>query len=157
MVISALEDSALGVVSALEDSALEVDSALGVVSAPPSSLLCWGSRRHFCHIVRTIYWQGFPSLSARSISSKKHCPFFRSNLTFSLSSASLPQKKAPRHHKKDKITTMTKPPPHPDCPIVPPTRSPMPKLISHRPPPTLPCAPTNRRSHIYSAGHSASL
>jgi hypothetical protein len=33
----------------------------------------------------------------------------------------------------------------------------MPKLISHRPPPTLPCAPTNRRSQIYSAGLSILL
>ena len=64
-------------------------------------------------------------------------------------SASLPQKKVPRHQKKRQIYHHGRvAPPHLDRLIVPPTRSPMQKLILHRLPPPLPCARTKHWSQI---------
>jgi hypothetical protein len=111
-----------------------------------------------CHLFSVLIAKNYLSLTQGwSISSKPHCTFLGPTLFFPSSPDFLLPKKQ-RHQKKNKKDHYDRadPPPR-DRPIVPPTRSPMPKFISHRPPPTLPCAPTNCRSQIYSAGSSASL
>jgi hypothetical protein len=86
----------------------------------------------------------------RPMSSKTHCTFLDPTL-FSPPPRSLSPKKKHRdiqkiqihHHDRAALPT-------PITQLPPPTRSPMPKLISHRRHPPLPCAPTKHRSQICS-------
>jgi len=111
-------------------------------------LLQSNSHQHLSHSPRHLLVRVSLAKRPRPMLQKTHCN--RSDLIYFLPliGISSTKKGAATSEKKTNLPPWPSRPPHLDRPIVPPTRSPMPKLISHRLPPPRPCAPTKRRSQI---------